>query len=499
MATNPADLMKQFDQTGSSDDPYPFAPVDTTSVVGPKDVLPQTWGQTVTDPLKALVGSSYHQIGDAERWFGSTIGDYDLSKSWRQSGEAWDKSGQDWTGSISPAGQQITNAPIFSAETAAHPFEKTVMGIGKGGLWNLPAVIPGGGIVSGLARAGIGAALSYTGSYGDVVDSIKNQPDDQLQKSSPQYMELRKTYPEFQAKQMLADAAWDNMSGASKALAAGTGALAGEAGPLTAVGKTISGAGGKTLSSLAIGRAGRVAIGAGEAGGIQAGQYAGSAIPTREALTSVGAPADTPSDIAWGSIEQGAVGAVIGGGLRVFKPKGGENEANSRDTTGKGQSAGGQVTVVPEGQADPAQAQALTSAAQPTPGDQANTSLSPVRARNMDPSLFQQPTPPPTRPYMPTNMDPSLFAGPPRNMSSGLFDRSQPPPIPPRPGELPLEQPEQPPPGARGPQGELPLRPPQSEPQQGELPLQQPRQGVTQLGLPGMGTDVVHEHLSLQL
>src|SRR4029077_4824006 len=117
----------------------------------------------------------------------------------------------------------------------------------------------------------------------------------------------------------------------------------------------------------------------------------------------------TTGQIARGAIEQGAVAAVIGGGARAFKPVGGKNEANSRDTTGR--AGGTSVDQVPAGQADPAEAAALKSAIQqPTSGDQGNTSVSPIRARNMDPSLFQQPTPSPSRPYMPANMDPSLFA-----------------------------------------------------------------------------------------
>ena len=67
----------------------------------------------------------------------------------------------------------------------------------------------------------------------------------------------------------------------------------------------------------------------------------------------------------------------------------------------------------------------------------------------------------------------------------------------PQPGEqrpLGINVPDQPErPGARGPQGELPLQPPRVEPVQGELDLGQANRGVTQLGLPGMDADVVHQ------
>jgi hypothetical protein len=395
MATNPADLMKQFDQTGVSDDPYSFPAPDMSSVGGQKETPPQTWTQLGGDIGKAFVGQSEQQIGNLERYFGSTIDDYDLSQSWRKSGEAWNKSGQDWMGSMSPGGQEISNAPAISG-TWEHPISKISMGVAKGGLWNL-AMVPGGGVAAMAGRAALGAALSYTGSYGDVVDTIKNQPDDQLQKSSPQYMELRKTYPEFQAKQMLADQAWDQVSGVSKAAMLGTGALAGEAGPLATVGKTVAGTGGSTLAKFAEGKWAGRGLAAAETGAVQAGQYAGSAIPTREALTSVGAPADTPGQIAIGSIEQGALGAVIGGGARFFRPEGGKNEANSRDTTGRAGST--QVTQVPAGQPDPAQAQALQSATQPVPGQQGELPL--TGGKGQAPLRWPTPPPPPTPPRGP--------------------------------------------------------------------------------------------------
>ena len=93
----------------------------------------------------------------------------------------------------------------------------------------------------------------------------------------------------------------------------GTSALAGEAGGLATVGKTLTGSAGNTLSRLATGRTAQAGIGALETGAVQGAQYAGSAIPTRSALTSVGAPGDTDADIVRGTIEQSAVGAVVGG------------------------------------------------------------------------------------------------------------------------------------------------------------------------------------------
>ena len=494
MATNPSDLMKQFDQTGSSPglDPV-YVPQQSIDQAPPPQ--PQGWGDLAKDTGRALVGSSEQQIGNAERWFGSTIDDYDLSKSWRDSGNAWNKSGQDWMGSMTPAGQQTTNAPIFSQETWEHPINKLAMGIGKGGLWNL-AMVPGGGAAAMVGRAGLGAALSYTGAYGDVVDSIKNVPDDQLQKSSPQYLELRKTYPEFQAKQMLADQAWDNVSGVSKAVIAGTGALAGEAGPLATVGKTVVGTGSSTLAKLAEGKWAGRGLAAAETGGVQAGQYAGSAIPTRQALTSVGAPADTPSQIAWGTIEQGAVGAVVGGGGKFFRPEGGKNEANSRDTTGKGRSVGGQVVEVPAGQADPAQAASLQSATQPIPGAQPKVQGA-TDTPQPEPLRPPQPGEPPVLPIPPRTAAPQRINAPPEQMAAPEFTPTPKPPftVPPPGTQRPLgiNVPEQPHPGARGPQFELPLRQPETPPVQGELDLTQPRQPVIQPGLPGMGADVVHE------
>jgi hypothetical protein len=486
MATNPADLIKDFDQTGVSDDPYPFANAPQQSVgTSDQPPPPQGWWDLAKDTGKAVVGSSEQQIGNMERYFGSTIDDYDLSKSWRDSGNAWNKSGQDWMGSMSAAGQQTTNAPIFSNETWQHPFNKLVMGVGKGGLFNL-AMIPGGGAAAMVGRAALGAALSYTGSYGDVVDTIRNVPDDQLQKASEPYRELRKIYPEFQAKPMLADQAWDQVSGVSKAITLGTGALAGEAGPLATVGKTIAGTGGSTLAKLAEGKWAGRGLAAAETGGIQAGQYAGSAIPTRQALTSVGAPADTPSDIAWSSIEQGAIGAVIGGGGRFFRPQGGKNEANSKDTTGR---AGGvSVDQVPAGQADPAEAAALQSAV----GTQQELPLTGGKGQAPPPRPAPPPAPTlPRGPYQqplpldywraPSNTEQAPI--PPR--PSATYGAFTPPP---RQGELPLEQPAQPPQR----QGELPLQSPQPPVEQPTLSLAQPRQPVTQLGLPGMGADVTH-------
>ena len=116
------------------------------------------------------------------------------------------------------------------------------------------------------------------------------QPDDQLQKNSPTYAEIRKTQPEYDAKQMLADQAWGNIPTWEKAAILGTSAVAGEAGGIATVGKTLTGSAGTTLSKLATGRIGQAAIGAAETGGVMGAQYAGTAIPTRDALASVGVP-----------------------------------------------------------------------------------------------------------------------------------------------------------------------------------------------------------------
>jgi len=323
---------------------------DTSSITAAPPPPPQTWGQLGSDVGKLAIGSTESQIGD----IGRTLG-------YQQFGDDWNKSGQAWTGSVSPGGQEITNAPLFSGTTLEHPFSKTLMGAAKSGLWNA-AMVPGAGWGAMAGRAAIGGVLGYTGAYGGVVDSIQAQPDDQLQKNSPTYMELRKTLPEYDAKQALADQAWGNIGPVEKAAILGTSALAGEAGPLATVGKTISSAGGKTLASLATGKLARTAIGAAETGGVQAGQYLGTAIPTREALSSVGAPTDTVGAIATGAIEQGAIGAVVGGGSRfIRKPVGGEYKPGVDPSADKDVKSGTQVVQVPAGQADPAEAQALQS------------------------------------------------------------------------------------------------------------------------------------------
>ena len=82
------------------------------------------------------------------------------------------KTGQQLTDSVTPGSKEITNAPFFSMETLQHPIDKTMMGIGKGGLWDL-AFVPGGGVAGMAGRAALGGALGYTGAYGNIIDTIK--------------------------------------------------------------------------------------------------------------------------------------------------------------------------------------------------------------------------------------------------------------------------------------------------------------------------------------
>jgi hypothetical protein len=484
MPVNANDILKELDETGSSQGgpgAVPYSDDYAPAVSDPAPVPQQSWGQMGSDIGRLGVGAVESQIGSAAKWIGSTVDDPSIRAAYQGFGEDWTKSGQAWTGSVSPGGQQITEAPLFSSTTLEHPLSKTLMGTAKGGLWNL-AMIPGGGVGGMVARGALGATLGYTGAYGGVSDAIDAQPDNQLQQNSPTYMELRKTLPEYDAKQVLADQAWGNISHVEKAAIVGTSALAGEAGPLATVGKTISGTGTRQLIKAGTNRWTQAAIGAAETGGVQAGQYLGTAIPTREALTSVGAPADTTGQIAVGAAEQMAMGAVIGGGARAIrKPVGGAYEAG-KDPGGRGEVGGAQVGEVPAGHPDPAAAQALSSAI----GQQQELPL--TGGRGQAPPPGPTPPPPPTPPRGPYQQPlPLNYWRSPGPTETPIPPRptGRPPPdvTAPRPGELPLEQPGQPPQR----QGELPLQAPQPPVQQASLDLGAPRQPVTQLGLPGMG------------
>ena len=240
MANNgPVPLTREIGTGGFGDS------ADTSSITAPAAPTPQGWGDMLEDTGKLTVGAVQGQVGDIERFAAPYTSDPD---AWRKSGDDWAKSGQDWSHSLSSGGQQITDAPIFSADTLEHPISKTLMGMGKGGLWNL-AMVPGGGVAGMAGRAALGGVLGYTGAYGGVIDSINAQPDSELQKNSPTYMQLRQTMPEYDAKKMLADQAWDNIPIAEKAMILGTSAVAGEAGPLATVGKAATGTVGRTLNS----------------------------------------------------------------------------------------------------------------------------------------------------------------------------------------------------------------------------------------------------------
>jgi hypothetical protein len=481
---------------------------DTSSINTPPPPAPQGWGDLGMDVAKLGAGSVVGQLGAGARYAGYEFG----SPSIQNFGDYLTQKGEDISGSISPGGKEITDAPIFSSETLQHPFAKTTMGVAKAGLWNVPALITGGeGYGAMAARAAIGGALGVTGAYSGVVDSINAQPDDQLQKASPTYMEIRKTHPEYEAKQILANQAWSSINPAEKAAIIGTSALAGEAGPLTTVGKAVTGVGGSSLARLASGRIGQAVIGAAETGGVQAGQYAGTAIPTRDALASVGAPTDTNEQIARNTAEQFGLGAVIGGGTRFIKPQGGKNESRS-DTRGVDawdrnnyMHPRDPITVVQAGAPDPAQAQALKSTTQPISGDQQATPPRTGPMQYPDHPFPTAPTvwpgmgedankpPPPTPPPGPEPHPAPVPAPvrPPEPVGQAPIP-ARPTPQPVRQGELPLtyERPNVPR------QGEMPLQAPQPQrpaPEQGTLDLQRAPQPVVQRGLPGMGTDVTHE------
>ena len=77
----------------------------------------------------------------------------------------------------------------------------------------------------------------------------------------------------------------------------GVNAVAGEAGPLATVGKTVAGSVGRTLRArYAEGKLAKAGLNAVETGGVMGAQYAGTAIPTRDALGSVGVQGDTNAD-----------------------------------------------------------------------------------------------------------------------------------------------------------------------------------------------------------
>ena len=161
--------------------------------------------------------------------------------------------------------------------------------------------------------------------------------------------------------------------------------------------------------------------------------------------------------------------------------------------------SGAQVGEVPAGQADPAEAAALQSVTGfeqtyhgPATGYEMQYPPEPPRSM---PQLYTPPPPtgfetPYEQPIPPRPTEPPTgYEGqytPPEQVQNIKPPFTVPPPGTQRP-PLGINVPDQPePPGARGPQGELPLRPPHAEPVQGELPLEQPSRGVTQLGLPGM-------------
>ena len=201
------------------------------------------------------------------------------------------------------------------------------------------------------------------------------------------------------------------------------------------------------------------------------------------------------------------MGAVVGGGTRYIMPHGGKNESRSDTRGAAAQTGGARVGEVQAGQADPAQAAALQSTAQPTPRE----AQPPIpRTGPMEYPDHPFPTAPVTWPGMgddagsrqpyPTPPPPPEPPAPPAQQPPAPpVETARQGPIPPRPAprpaqaELPLERPDQP---QR--QMELPLQPPATQPQapvpeQGSLDLTQPRQPVVQQGLPGMGADVTHE------